>query len=54
MHERTEKLVDRDDRVHLPAEERPMHVDAFALLSIVMAVLLMLSQGFVIVWLDLL
>ena len=54
MHERTEKQADRDDRVHPPAGERPMRVDYFAVLSTVMAILLMLSQGFALIWLDLL
>ena len=54
MSEQMEEEARNNDQSHLPAGERPMHVDAFALLSIVMAVLLMLSQGFVLVWLDLL
>ena len=34
--------------------QRPMQVDYFSLLSVVMATLLVLSQGFLLVWLDLL
>ena len=33
---------------------RPMQVDTFAVLSVVMATLLVLSQGFLLIWLDLL
>ena len=54
MSERTEKETGGDERPRPPAGERPMQVDYFAVLSIVMAILLMLSQGFVLVWLDLL
>ena len=31
---------------------RPMQVDTFAVLSVVMATLLVLSQGFLLIWLD--
>ncbi|MEZ5274989.1 MAG: hypothetical protein R3F07_01260 [Opitutaceae bacterium] len=34
--------------------QRPMQVDYFAILSVVMATLLVLSQGFLLIWLDLL
>jgi hypothetical protein len=54
MNEPTENEEHGNDQPLPPAGERPMQVDAFALLSVVMAVLLMLSQGFVLVWLDLL
>ena len=54
MSEQMEKETHGDVQPPPPTGERPMQVDAFALLSIVMAVLLMLSQGFVLVWLDLL
>lgn len=54
MNERTENEADRDDRALPPAGERPMRVDYFAVLSTVMAILLMLSQGFALIWLDLL
>ena len=54
MSEQMDKEAPGNDQHHPPTGERPMQVDAFALLSIVMAVLLMLSQGFVLVWLDLL
>ena len=54
MNEPTKNEAGGNDRPRPPSGERPMQVDSFAVLSIVMAVLLMLSQGFVIVWLDLL
>jgi len=54
MSDQMEEEVRDNDQSHPPVGERPMQVDSFALLSIVMAILLMLSQGFVLVWLDLL
>jgi hypothetical protein len=54
MDERMEKEADRDQRPLPPAGERPMRVDYFAVLSTVMAILLLLSQGFALIWLDLL
>ena len=54
MSEQMEEEAHDNDQSRPPVGERPMQVDAFTLLSIVMAVLLMLSQGFVLVWLDLL
>jgi hypothetical protein len=54
MSEQMEKEAHDKVQPRPPTGERTMPVDTFALLSIVMAVLLMLSQGFVIVWLDLL
>ncbi len=37
----------------LRMEGRPMQVDYFAVLTVVMVTLLILSQGFFLVWLDL-
>ncbi len=54
MNEQTEKEANRDERNLPPVGERPMRVDYFAVLSIVMAILLLLSQGFALIWLDLL
>jgi hypothetical protein len=54
MNEPSKNEADGNDQPRPLSGERPMQLDYFALLSIVMAVLVMLSQGFVIVWLDLL
>lgn len=54
MSEGTQEEARSGDHPHPPGEGRPMHVDYFAVLSTVMAILLMLSQAFVLVWLDLL
>ena len=54
MSERNEKEAHGDDRPRPTAVERPMQVDYFAVLSVVIATLLMFSQIFVLIWLDLL
>jgi len=54
MNKRRENDSDRENFLDRSAGERPMQVDYFAILSIVMAILLVLSQVFVLVWLDLL
>lgn len=54
MSKRTDFKARTDNPRRRSANERPMQIDYFAVLSMVMAALLILSQGFVLVWLDLL
>jgi hypothetical protein len=54
MSKRNDAKVRDDNRPRRSVRERPMQVDYFAVLSVVIATLLILSQGFVLAWLDLL